>query len=167
MNSPLALNISRFIVLVLLQVVLFNNINFLGYLNPLVYILFIILYPIKEKRAPFLFTAFLLGLCIDFFSDSGGINAAACVAIAYTRPLILRLAFGNNYEFQATVISKTPIAQQLTYVVLLILIHHLVLFSLDFFSFTHTLAIIKRTLATSLFTLVLCMIIISLFSTKK
>jgi rod shape-determining protein MreD len=167
MNSPLILHISRFLVLVLLQVVLFNNINFLGYINPLVYILFVILYPIKEKRAPFLITAFFLGLCIDIFSDSGGINAAACVTIAYVRPLILRLSFGNNYEFQATVISKTPIAQQLTYVALLILIHHLVLFSLDFFSFTHTLAIIKKTLATGLFTLVLCMIIISLFSTKK
>ncbi len=167
MNNPFIRNSIRFVVLILLQVLLFNQINLFGYVNPYIYLLFIILYPIMENRAAFIFTSFLLGLVIDIFSDSGGIHAAACVSVAYIRPAILRFAFGINYEFQAVHLSKTPLAQRFTYLAIIILVHHLIIFSLDFFSFTHILSILNRTLLSGAFTLILCLIIIPLFSYKK
>ena len=95
MNNIVSLNIVRFIALVLVQILILNHINFLGYVNPYLYILFIILFPINNDRILFIFLSFLIGLTIDMFSDSGGVHAAACVAIAYIRPVFLKFCFGK------------------------------------------------------------------------
>ena len=81
MNNVITTNSVRFIVLVLAQALVLNNINFLGYINPYIYILFIILFPIKNNRMLFVFLGFLLGLSVDLFLDSGGVHAAASVSI--------------------------------------------------------------------------------------
>lgn len=93
MTNTIIENIIRFIVLVLLQVLLLNNINFLGYINPYLYVLFLVLYPFNTPQTLFLLVAFLLGITIDTFEDSGGINAAACVVIAYIRPVFFKIFF--------------------------------------------------------------------------
>ena len=93
MNNVIITHIVRFIALVLIQALVLNHINFLGYINPYIYILFIILFPIKNNRILFIFLAFLLGLSIDLFLDSGGVHAAASVTISYIRPVILKFSF--------------------------------------------------------------------------
>ena len=130
MNSTSTQNIVRFIALVLLQVIVLNNINFLGYINPYVYILFILLYPIDNNRLLFIFLGFLLGLTVDMFSDSGGVHAAATVVIAYVRPIILKSTFGMMYEHQTVKISNSELGQRITYIALVAFVHHLVLFVL-------------------------------------
>ena len=167
MNNIIVKNSIRFIVLLLTQVLIFSKLNLFGYINPFVYVLFMVLYPINENKSFFIFISFLLGLSIDVFSNSGGIHAAACATIAYIRPALLRFSFGMNYEFQAIRIDKTPIGQRAIYLLILILIHHFIIFSLDFFSFTHILSILKRTLLSGLLTLILSLILIPLFSAKK
>jgi rod shape-determining protein MreD len=77
MNSTLLVNIFRFILLLAVQIVIFNNMNFRVY-NALPYLLFIILYPVNGNRSGLLITSFLLGLTMDVFSNSGGVHAAAC-----------------------------------------------------------------------------------------
>ena len=82
--------------LILLQVIVLNNINFLGYINPLYYIWFIFLYPIRKDDASVLVLSFLLGLIIDMFADSGGINAAATLFIAFIRIPVLQSVLGKR-----------------------------------------------------------------------
>ena len=67
MNSALFINTIRFIALVLLQVLVCNQLNFMGSLNPYVYVLFVLLYPIGSNRMGFIFLAFSLGLILDLF----------------------------------------------------------------------------------------------------
>lgn len=164
MNSSITLHISRFVLLVLLQVLIFNHINFLGYINPYVYILFIVLYPISNNRQLFIFLSFLLGLTVDIFSDSGGIHAAACVTIAYARPLFLKFSFGTSYEHQTLRIGTSEIGQRISYFTIIILLHHIVLFSLEVFNTSNILLIIKKSLFSSIFTLIMCLILTVLFS---
>jgi len=167
MNNIISTNIARFISLVLVQVLVLNNINFLGYINPYIYILFIILFPIKNNRLLFLLLSFLLGLTIDLFLDSGGVNAAACVTIAYIRPVILKFAFGTIYEHQTVKFSSTELGQRITYFSIITIIHHLILFSLEVFNTTKILLILKKTLFSSIFTIILCVLITILFSRKN
>ena len=164
MNNSITLNISRFVLLVLLQVLIFNHINFLGYINPYVYILFILLYPINTNRQLFIFLSFLLGLTIDIFSDSGGIHAAACATIAYTRPLFLKFSFGTSYEHQTLRIGSSEIGQRISYFTTIILLHHIVLFSMEVFNTSNILLIIKKSLFSGIFTLIMCLILTVLFS---
>lgn len=157
-------NIIRFVVLLLVQVLILNHINFLGYINPYCYILFIILYPINSNRMVFLFLSFLLGLLVDVFSDSGGIHAAACVLIAYIRPVFLKSTFGMLYEHQSAKFKDVALDTKLGYMAALIGIHALVLFSLEVFNISQILLILKKTLFSSIFTLILCLLITALFS---
>jgi len=130
--------------------------------------LFIALFPIrKETRLLFLFLSFLIGLSVDLFSDSGGVHAAACVTVAYARPVILRFAFGNVYEYQTLKIASTAPGPRIIYLFFLILTHHLILFSLEIFSFTNILMILKKALFCTILTLLLSLMFISLFSRKR
>ncbi len=167
MNSSYFINIIRFTLLVLVQVLIFNRLNFFGFINPMVYILFLYWYPIKKNRASFIGLGFLLGLSIDFFSDTMAIHTAATLTIAYVRPTIMRFVFGINYEFQSFKLRNTTKAQQFTFLALLIVVHHLVYFSLEIFSFANLLLIIKKVLSIGLASLILCLLFGSLFSTNK
>ena len=167
MNNIVTINILRFTILVFVQVLILNNINFLGYINPYVYILFILLYPIKNNRLLFIFISFLLGLFVDFFLDSGGVNAAACVTVAYMRPLILKFSFGMTYEHQTVKFNNTEFVQRLTYFTILIFIHHTVLFSLEVFNISNLLLILKKSTFSSVFTVLLCLLIAIIFSHKR
>ena len=157
----------RFIVLLLVQVVLCNNINFLGFINPYIYIVFIFLFPIRDSRLILLLVSFLLGMLVDIFSDSGGVHAAASVVLAYSRPLFLKLSFGMLYEHQSIKFSNTDIGSLFGYVALGTLLHHFVLFSLEVFNIYDILLTLKKTLFSSIFTIILSILIIVLFSRNK
>ena len=161
------INILRFVLLALVQVLLCNKIGFLGFINPMIYILFLYWYPIKQNRAAFIIVSFLLGFIIDIFSDTLGIHAGSTVTIAYLRPAIMRFCFGVNYEFQSFKLASVPRIQQITYIALLIIIHHTVFFILEVFSFENFLLILKKILSVSLASLILCILLSSLFSVKK
>ena len=157
----------RFTALLLVQVVVCNNINFLGYINPYIYIVFIFLFPIRDSRIVLLLVSFLLGMLVDMFSDSGGVHAAAAVTLAYARPLLLKMSFGMLYEHQSVKFSNTDIGSLITYVGLGTLLHHFILFSLEVFNISNILLILKKTLFSGIFTIILSILIIVLFSRNK
>ncbi len=158
---------ARFVVLILVQVLIFNHINFMGYINPYIYILFIILFPVNNNRTLFVFLAFLLGFCVDVFSDSGGIHAAACVTLAYIRPVFLKFSFGMVYDYQSIKFSQTDFSSRLIYFSALIFIHHFIMYSLEIFNISKIILILQKTLFSSIFTILLCLIITILFSKKR
>jgi rod shape-determining protein MreD len=167
MNNASSKNIVRFIILLLVQVVICNNINFLGNINPYIYIIFIFLFPIRDNRLILLVISFLLGMLVDMFSDSGGVHAAASVCLAYARPVILKSSFGLLYEHQTIKFSTTEIGSLITYVSVGTVLHHFVLFSLEIFNITSIILILKKTLFSSIFTILLSIILIILFSRNR
>ncbi|WP_411767870.1 rod shape-determining protein MreD [Winogradskyella sp. A3E31] len=167
MNSKVTNNVIRFILLVLAQVLICNNINFMGYINPYIYILFILLFPVKDSRLQVIFLSFLIGTTIDMFSDSGGVHAAASVVIAYARPLFLKFSFGTLYEYQTIKFSHTDLGNLTIYVATMTLLHHLVLFSLEIFNISNILQILQQTLFSGIFTLIICVLLIVLFGRRK
>lgn len=166
MNNSTILNITRFIILVLLQVTILCNINFLGYINPYLYVWFIILLPIKTAQWKVLLFSFLIGVTIDIFQDSGGVNAAASLVIAYLRPVILRFSFGLSYEYQTVRFQKTPFKHRFTYMTIMVLIHHFVLFLLEVFNLSDLIFILKKTLFSSIFTILLLILLTALFQKR-
>ena len=105
----------------------------MGNINPYIYILFLLLYPIGSNRMGFLFIAFSLGLIIDLFLDSGGANAAASLSIAYIRPIFLKFSFGAAYDYQSLKLNTAEALPRLIYFALMIFIHHFILFTLIYF----------------------------------
>jgi len=168
MNNLIIANSVRFIILLFLQVLILNHILLFGYINPMVYIVWVFLFPIKKNKSLFLILSFLLGLSIDFFSDSGGINAAATLFIAFIRLPILKAVLGKtDFDYLLFNLRSISTSKTFTYISSLTIIHHFIVFSLEYFSFNAIINIISTTLFTSLFTITISLLGISLFTKKK
>jgi len=167
MNSALLGNIARFILLLVAQILIFNNINFLGFINPYPYILFIILYPVNGNKSGLLIASFFLGIIMDMFCNSGGVHAAACVALAYYRPYIFKFSFGLSYEYQTVKLNDVLTPERFSFILISVIIHHFVLFLLEVFRLNFLWEILLKTLISTLFTIIICIIIIYIIKPNK
>ena len=158
----------RFVFLLLLQVLVLNNIHFLGYINPNLYLLFVFLYPLEKERGNFIFISFLLGLCVDFFSNSGGINAAATVCIAYLRLPLLKLIL-NKYDLDYKLfhLMSESLLKVFLFITLLTFVHHSLFYFLDYFLFKDVGMLAYKVITASIFTIILSILVLILFDRKK
>ena len=166
MNSTLLNNVFRFVGLLILQIFLLDQINFLGYINPMVYILFIVLYPVDNNRWSFMFIAFALGLILDTFQNTGGAHAAASLTLAFIRPVWLKLVYGESYLMKNLKIIRTPIDRLLVLLVLSVIIHHLIFYSLVIFNTSQILYTIKLTLSVGIATVLVASLFLIIFKPK-
>jgi rod shape-determining protein MreD len=167
--NELIRNILRFIALVLVQVLIVKNIELGRFINPFVYVLFLIILPFETPKWSLLFISFILGITIDMFYDTAGLHAAACVVMGYIRPGILKLfSPRDGYESgtQPT-IQYLGVPWFLSYAGILVLTHHLVLFYLEIFRFSEFFSTFFRALISSVSTIILIVVIQYLFNRKK
>ena len=117
--------IGWFIGLVLLQVLILNNVHIAGYATPFLYIYLILKFESETPRNTLMLWAFFLGLTVDIFSDTPGMNAAATVALAFLRPTFLRLFVPRDaFENIVPSIKSMGIVPFLKYLVVSVFIHH-------------------------------------------
>lgn len=161
------INIARFLLLLAVQVAIFNRIDLFGFLNPYPYILFILLYPVNSNRAGLLLSSFFLGIILDMFLNSGGSHAVACVTLAWLRPAFFKFSFGVSYEYQTVRINDRLSPERFSFILISVVTHHLILYLLEIFRFNLILDILLRTVLTTVFTLILCIIIIYLIKPGK
>ena len=131
-------NFGLFIVLITIQVVVLNHIQWNGYVNPYVYVLFILLLPVEIPNWLLLVIAFFTGLTIDMFGNSEGFHAAATVFMAFARPGVLRLiAPRDGYEAETRLTPQVMgFTWFLTYVSIMVLLHHVFFFYVEIFRFS-------------------------------
>ena len=168
MNNLILNNAFRFISLVLLQVLVLNHVNLFGFINPLVYIVWVFLFPIRKDLTSFLIFSFLLGLSIDVFSDSGGINAAATLFIAFIRLPVLNAVLGkSDFDYLLFNLRSISFLKSLIFISILTGIHHFIVFSLEYFSLNEFVSIISNCILTCIFTIVLIILGIIIFTKEK
>ena len=150
------LNIIRFILLALFQVLVLNNIEFLGYVNPFLYILFLLSLPVHTPRWLTLVLAFVLGLTIDAFSNTMGMHAFSTVLAAFFRLAIINLFISIEEGNNPTPSFHTfGLSAYLKYLVLIVLIHHTTLFLLEAFSLLNFWILSTKIILSSLVTILL------------
>lgn len=167
MNSTVLVNIARFILLIFAQVVIFNNFNLFGFINPYPYILFIMLFPVNGNKNVLLLTSFLLGIAMDMFSNSGGVHAASCLVLAYFRPAIFKFAFGLSYEYQTVRLDDVLTPERFSFILIAVVIHHFTLFLLEVFRLVFFWDVLLRTLSSTIFSIVVCIILIYMFKPSR
>ena len=163
MNSNNLLSIFQFILLLFLQVFLLNNINLFGFINPNLYLLFFIVYRFNSNPTLLIFLGYLMGLLLDLLTQGSGAHTIAALTIAFVRPIIIRATFGINYNIPMGMIEGTPWNQRFLYILMMITIHHILLYIIIYFRFNSILIILKNTLFTSFFTFILVYISLGLF----
>lgn len=169
MDREIISHIIRFIGLILVQVLILNNIQFGGILNPYLYIYFILVLPVDFPPNIGLILAFLMGLTIDLFCQTLGMHTIATLFAAYCRPFVMRyMAPRDGYEF-----SRVPGIRHMgwlwfiTYAGILIFLHHFVLFFVETFRMSGLLFTLGKSMGSTVMTLALTLILQLLFVRAK
>lgn len=154
MNNTL-LQIIKVLVLLLVQILVLDNIQLFGMVSPFLYILIIVVLPIKMPRGYQLLIASLVGAVMDAFTNSYGFHLAATVLVAYARPFLMQL-FATRENMEKMEPSYRNFGSAFyRYAFAMVFLHHLCLFVIEAFSFHYFWAILLKTLCSSLFTLIL------------
>lgn len=152
MINEIIKNTIRFLLLVLLQVLIIQNVRLGSYIILFPYILFILLLPFETPKLVVLLLAFLTGLTVDLFYDTAGIHAAACTLIGFSRYFILKLLSpreGYELGLSPTIDSMGTI-WFVMYAAIIIFIHHLFLFYLEIFRFNEFFRTLLRVLLSTI-----------------
>ena len=149
-------NIFLFFVLVLMQVLVLNNIQFLGFVNPYIYVLFILSLPARTPRWFVLILGFILGLAIDTFSNTLGMHTAATVLVAYARSFVIKLFTsideGNN---PIPSFHSFGVGAYVKYTFVMVVLHHSSLFFLESFSFSNFWLVFFKIILSSAITILI------------
>jgi rod shape-determining protein MreD len=139
--------------LVLIQVLLFNQVHLGGFLNPYIYVLFILLLPVSMPQYQVLLLSFLIGITIDWFSNTLGLHASATVLLGFLRfPVIKLISQKESDQFDYPGLLQTGMRWFLLYISILVVIHLFFLFSVEVFSFENFHRTLLRSVASSVFT---------------
>ena len=146
--------IVRLLVVVLLQVLLFDHLQIAGWGLPLVYVLFLMNLPIQIPRWAEMLIGAMVGLVFDLWNSSLGVNMAACIAFSFLRPVLLVNLVQDIERVKGGVcgraIGKIEYVKSL---VVLTLIHHLLVFSLEAWSWSNWWMVLVQTLISSVLTI--------------
>lgn len=126
-------NSIRWILLILIQVGLLNNIGLWGLINPFIYIFFVLMLPIATPRSLLMLLAFGTGLVIDVASNTGGLHAMSATLIAFLRPWWIKMIFEKSkyIDIKNFKIEETDTTSFILYSSLLIFIHHSLLYFVE------------------------------------
>ncbi len=130
------IHLFRFIPFLVLQLLLLFYFKFTATYVPYVYILFILLLPLYIPRVYMLFIGFIVGICIDFFTDTYGVHASATVLVAYLRLFVINpLVKKDLSEVEKVSTRSIGLFPFGFYILILCAIHHFwVIFLWDFSS---------------------------------
>ena len=147
--------IKWFVGLVLVQVLILNQMHILGYATPFLYIYFILKINSKVGRNELMLWAFMLGLAVDIFGNTPGMNAAAATCLAFSRSSLLRLVtLRSEDEGFRPGINSLGISSFSRYTLLASALFCTVLLLIDTFSFFHLGRLILKIIASTISTFI-------------
>jgi len=149
-------NIIRLLLVLLLQILLIDNLHFLGVVDPFLYILFLLALPVEVDRRILLLIGFAMGLVMDIFSNSLGVHTAACTALCFARPYLISNLVQEDERLVGTVDGRSlGLEVYIKYVCLLTLLHHSMVFLLSAFTLHAFWLTLIQIIVSTLITIVL------------
>ena len=144
----------------LLQILVLNNIQYIGLCTPYIYIIFLMCLPVNLPRWADILIGFAVGLLMDIFCNTLGIHAFACTALCYFRYYGVRWFVDNVDRVQGTPSSESfaSLPAFFKYVVLLVVTHHSCVILLEAFTLQHLWWTILQILVSSLITIAVIML---------
>jgi len=157
-----------FVILMLAQLLVFNNIEFSGYVSPFIYLLFLLVLPVETAAWLLLLLSFFTGFLMDAFVSTPGMHTSATLVAGFIRPYVLKLVSPRDgYEPGAEPsLHSYGFKWYITYAGIIVLIHHFVLFFAEVLSLHNFLSTSLRIMLSALFS-VLFIVLIELFRKGK
>ena len=145
--------IGRYFLVMVLQVLLFDQLQLLGVCHPYIYILCLLMMPITLPHSVDMIIGAVVGLVMDVFCNSLGVHTAACILLMFIRPYLIGVIVNDKDRLNEQITLRTIGMEALVkYVVILVLIHHLVLFALAAWSWSHIGFVLAETIVSGTIT---------------
>lgn len=145
--------IGRYIVVMLLQVLLFDQLQLWGACHPYVYVLCLLMLPITLPHSAEMLIGAAVGLVMDVFCNSLGVHMASCILLMFMRPYLIGAIVNDKDRLNEQISVHTiGLGAMIQYVAILVVIHHLAVFTLAAWSWQHMGFVLIETLVSSLFT---------------
>ena len=147
--------IARYVIVMMLQVLLFNQLQLWGVCHPYIYVMCLLMMPITLPHSADMLIGAGVGLLMDVFCNSLGIHMAACIALMFIRPYMLGMIVNDKDRLNEQLTLHTlGLEALLKYVIILVLVHHFAVFLLAAWSWTHIGFVLLETLISSAVTII-------------
>ena len=148
--------IGRYLLILVLQVLLFDQLQLWGACHPYIYVLCLLMMPITLPHSADMLIGAFAGFIMDIFCNSLGVHMAACILLMYIRPYLIGFIVNDKDRLNEQ-ISLHAIGMEalLKYTVIMVLIHHLTVFSLAAWSWSHMGFVLLETIVSSTITILL------------
>ena len=153
------------VLLIALQIFVLNRFMLFGKYTPVLYPVFVMFYPFFRNKFQFLALSFILGLGIDAFMYTWGINTFATVIIAYFRTLIFRTSTDTSTDFFS--FQSLQWTQYLFFIFSSIFLHQFIVQSIEFFKLSRLFEIFINVIATSAISFVFIVLYALAFKIKQ
>ena len=148
--------LGRYIVVMLLQVLLFDQLQLWGVCHPYIYILCLLMLPITLPHSVDMVIGAIVGIVMDIFCNSLGIHMASCILLMFIRPYLISGIVSDKDRLNEQISSRTlGMEGMLKYVVILVIIHHLTVFTLAAWSWHHIGFVLLETLVSGIITILI------------
>ena len=148
--------IGRYILVMVLQVLLFDQLQLWGVCHPYIYILCLLMMPITLPVIVDMLIGAGVGLIMDACCNSLGVHMAACILLMFIRPYLIGAIVNDKDRLNEQVsLRSLGVEAFIQYVVILVLIHHLTVFMLAAWSWTHIGFVLLETLVSSILTILI------------
>lgn len=156
------------LVLVLLQIFLFDNIALSSYFHPLIYVAFIILLPLDTKPIWTMLLSTAMGLVVDVMTGMGGLNVIACTALGFFRPMILSAVSGHSPTGENAITGLHRFTEKIMfwYITAMVFCHSVIYFFLESLSWDHIFRTILRLLVSDIGAILFIWYFVKLFIEK-
>lgn len=159
-------DIIAIIILIAFQIFVLNRMPVQGRYIPVIYPVFVMFYPFYRSRYTYLILSFLLGLGIDAFMGTWGINAFATTLIAYFRTQLFQSSISSenadSFSFQSILWT-----QFLFFIFINIFIHQMLVQYIELFRLSDLLGVFINILYTSLISFVFILLYALVFRIKE
>lgn len=136
MKIEIIWHLATFIILCLVQVLVLNHIDLFGCATPLLYVYFILMFRRDFPKWAVLLWSFLLGLCIDMFSNTPGMAASSCTIVGLLQPYVLNLFLTRDSEDDLKPsMTSLGVGKYLWYMLILVLLYNVLFYTTETFSF--------------------------------
>jgi len=160
--------IIRFVLFVLIQSLVFNQLEIGIGIQVMIYPLFIMLLPFETSVLLLLVLAFVMGLSIDSISDTYGLHTSSLLLVAYMRPVIFKVFAPREGYDSIKEASFFEMGQRWFISVFgtLLLIHHLWFFLFEMFNMSELGLVLQKTSLSVPLSFLLCIFLQVIFVAK-
>lgn len=159
MTRKYLIRIRNIILLILVQSLIFNRIHLFGYATAAIYIIFLLKLPRYTSRNELLLWAFVMGMGVDMFGNTPGINAAAATLLAFVRnPILETFVPKSNPDDLVPGVASIWFSAYMSYAIICTAIFYIALYVLELFTISYPITLLIGVLSSTLLTILFIMV---------